>query len=403
MGGNPDCGQSMVGKNWGETIDRRNIQVSSARIVVRRLAVLLLCAMPSFAAGAWPRVEPGIEYFHERIGAAPWSIHVVKIDRIRPRFQLVTALAQDHIYGLATVAEQLASVTSPTCRPVAAVNGDFFVIRRGPYQGDPRGLQIVNGELVSAPRGESFWLSPDGQPHMGVVKAAFRAAGPDGLDLAFGLNEECDPNAAVLYTPAVGDSTRTSAGLETVLERDGASPWLPLQVGGHYQARIAALRSEGNTPLEPGIMVLSIGSNLAAEVPTLTAGTTLSLTLETTPDLTGVTTALGGGRILVRDGQALDLEQYPLRHPRTALGWNRAQLFLVVVDGRQEGLSMGMNYTELSTLMLRLGCTEAINLDGGGSSTLWLGGQVMNSPSDGYERSVANSLIVVSTEPNEQP
>jgi exopolysaccharide biosynthesis protein len=60
-----------------------------------------------------------------------------------------------------------------------------------------------------------------------------------------------------------------------------------------------------------------------------------------------------------------------------------------------------MNYAELTALMRRLGCTEAMNLDGGGSSTLWLGGDVMNSPSDGRERLVANSLIVVSRQEGE--
>ncbi|UCD49400.1 MAG: phosphodiester glycosidase family protein [Phycisphaerales bacterium] len=368
-----------------------------------RLVVLLLCAMPSRPAASWPRVEPGIEYLHERIGAAPWSIHVVKIERSRPHFQLVSALAQEHIYGLASVSEQVESVTGPARRPVAAINGDFFEIRPGPYQGDPRGVQIVNGELVSAPTGESFWVSPEGQPHMGEVQAAFRATGRNGLDLTFGLNEKCDPNAAILYTPAVGESTRTTAAVELVLEREGDGPWLPLRAGEHYQAKITAVRTEGNTALRPETMVLSLGPGLAAELPALTTGMTVSLNLETTPDLTGVTTALGAGLILVRGGQASNLKHYPHRHPRTALGWNARHLFLVVVDGRQEGLSKGMNYTELSALLLRLGCTEAINLDGGGSSTLWLSGQVMNSPSDGRQRRVANSLIVIATEPEEQP
>lgn len=74
---------------------------------------------------------------------------------------------------------------------------------------------------------------------------------------------------------------------------------------------------------------------------------------------------------------------------------------MVVVDGRQEPLSVGMTYPELASLMKRLGCAYAMNLDGGGSSTLWLDGHIMNSPSDGRERRVANSLIVVSGAPDE--
>lgn len=389
-------------------IGKRNAPIDTARIMTMRGLVLLLWAVYPFAAaaqlaGAWPRVEPGIEYLHERIGEAPWSIHVVKIDRTGAHFQLVGALGQRHIYGLASVTEQIESVTGLARKAIAAINGDFFHIRPGPYQGDPLGLQILKGELVSAPTGASFWVDGDGQPHIGAVKTAFRVTGPDGLDLAFGLNQKCEANAAVLYTPAVGESTRTTAGLDLVLEREGDNPRLPLRASERYQVKVAAINTDGNTPLKPDIMVLSIGPELAQERPTLTVGTTLSLHLATSPDLTGVTTALGGGPILLHEGKASNWEHRPQRHPRTAIGWNRAHLFLVVVDGRQQGLSIGMNYTELSALMLRLGCTEAMNLDGGGSSTLWLGGQVMNSPSDGRQRRVANSLIVVSTKRDEMP
>jgi exopolysaccharide biosynthesis protein len=85
----------------------------------------------------------------------------------------------------------------------------------------------------------------------------------------------------------------------------------------------------------------------------------------------------------------------PPRHPRTALGFNSRYLLLVEVDGRQKELSMGMSFAELARLMKSLGCTEAMNLDGGGSSTFWLDGKVMNSPSDKHERSLANGIFVV--------
>jgi hypothetical protein len=375
-------------------------------LMERFVWVLFLCAIcpppiDANTAGAWPRVEPGLGYLHERISEAPWSIHVVKVDRHLEHLQLIATLAQDHVYGLASVTEQIESVASPRHRPVAAVNGDFFHIRPGPYQGDPIGLQIVEGELVSAPTGASFWVDPNGRSRMGEVEAAFRATGPDGLNITFGLNEKRADDAAVLYTPAIGPSTRTSGGLELTLEWDDEGPWLPLRAGERYQARITAINAEGDTALKPDIMVLSIGREMAEGLSTVMKGTVVSLHLRTSPDLTGVTTALGGGPILLREGQTFDWAHRPERHPRTAIGWNRESLFLVVVDGRQEGLSIGMNYAELSSLMLRLGCTEAMNLDGGGSSTLWLGGRVMNSPSDGQERHVANSLIVVSTKPEE--
>ena len=61
--------------------------------------------------------------------------------------------------------------------------------------------------------------------------------------------------------------------------------------------------------------------------------------------------------------------------------------------------SLGMTFPELAALMRQLGCTEAMNLDGGGSSTFWLQGETLNFPSDFLERRVANSLVILREDP----
>ena len=84
------------------------------------------------------------------------------------------------------------------------------------------------------------------------------------------------------------------------------------------------------------------------------------------------------------------------RQPRTAVGiTGDGTLLLVVVDGRQPGYSAGMTLRELSTFMLSLGARNAMNLDGGGSSVMWVNGLVVNRPSDGFERSVSNAVVVL--------
>jgi len=188
-----------------------------------------------------------------------------------------------------------------------------------------------------------------------------------------------------------------------VLTKRGDGVWLPLRAGQRYAATIAGVNRDGNTKLTPETTVLSIGPELAVTLPNPRPGAEMELRLETTPDMSGVVTAIGGGPVLLEDGTPRAWEPPLPRHPRTVLGWNDDQFFLVVVDGRQAGLSAGMTYPELAALMQRLGCTHAMNLDGGGSSTLWLGGRIMNNPSDGRERRVANSLIVISREPEEPP
>ena len=98
---------------------------------------------------------------------------------------------------------------------------------------------------------------------------------------------------------------------------------------------------------------------------------------------------------MVRDGKAMTWSGLRMRHPRTAVGWDKHHLYLVEVDGRQSDLSVGMTFPELAAYMAKLGCEQAMNLDGGGSATLWVFGQVMNSPSEGRERPGANALVVL--------
>jgi exopolysaccharide biosynthesis protein len=85
-------------------------------------------------------------------------------------------------------------------------------------------------------------------------------------------------------------------------------------------------------------------------------------------------------------------------HPRTAVGLSqdgRSALF-VVADGRREGVP-GLTLPELAALMVDVGACTALNLDGGGSSALWLVDRIVNRPSDGVERKVANHLAVIDT------
>ena len=105
---------------------------------------------------------------------------------------------------------------------------------------------------------------------------------------------------------------------------------------------------------------------------------------------------------VVTEGEALTSSDDSIctgRHPRTAVGLSRdlRTLYLVVVDGRSS-TSVGMTCTELATLMRNLGAYNAVNLDGGGSSTMWVRGQgLVNQPSDGSQRTVANHLAVIAS------
>jgi exopolysaccharide biosynthesis protein len=110
---------------------------------------------------------------------------------------------------------------------------------------------------------------------------------------------------------------------------------------------------------------------------------------------------VSGNTMFVRNGAIVPHEN-KVRHPRTVVGLNAdgTKLTILVVDGRRPGVAVGMNYDELAAEMIRLGCQDALNLDGGGSSVMAVRDpakgdfRILNQPTDGRERAVANVLGV---------
>lgn len=353
-----------------------------------------------------PELGPGLGYTNTRVAAKPWSIHVLEVDRSFPSLTLQSVHAGGHALGLSPLSEQLRQIPPTWGTPVGAVNGDFYQ-RDRPHAGDPRGLQIVNGELISAPNGGvAFWIDASGLPHAGTVSSHLQVIWSDGTILPVGLNQErSGTNTAVLYTSSAGPSTQAPNGLEIILDPLEASAAHPLAIGTTNRVRVRETRSAGNTPIASGTWVLSLSPSLAHSHTAPMPGSLLTLSTATEPSLYGARTAIGGGPILVHLGRPVRIEppskdSYEFnsmleRHPRTAIGWNDHSFFLVEVDGRQPDLSVGMTLKELAKTLAGLGCTDAMNLDGGGSATLWAGGTVRNSPCDGQERPIANGLVVV--------
>lgn len=111
---------------------------------------------------------------------------------------------------------------------------------------------------------------------------------------------------------------------------------------------------------------------------------------------------LSGNRMMVEGGTVVP-QVSQARHPRTAIGLDATGtlLILLVVDGRKPGVAVGMSYAELAGELIRLGCWQAFNLDGGGSSVMAIRDaatseyKIVNEPTDGRERAVANTLGVI--------
>lgn len=379
---------------------------------------------------------PGVTYFRKFVPDVPWTVHVARVDRRRHGIGLETIMPLGKRIGLSKTTEQLRFLPPDAGQPVAAVNGDFFFWQRTPFQGDPLGVHIQRGELVSGPAstriepGETmanvcFWLDAKGRPHIEKIASDFQIILPDGHGTPFGLN--CDPgeDGVSLFTPAIGCSTRTSNAVEWLLEPIKRGQGIPLRAGELSAMRIKAAGGP-DSPLDENSLVLSFGAKRVSQkagkwvfhgparppaadrvkkfkpahppapfTAELSPGSVLVVSTRTTPDLKSASLAVGGGPTLVRNGAVVPDGKDTVRHPRAAFGFNKDYYFFVVADGRRAGVSVGMSFAELAREMKFWGCEQAINLDGGGSAMLWAGGQILSQPSENYERPCANALVAV--------
>jgi len=111
--------------------------------------------------------EPGLAYANVKMPNEPWSIHVLSVDRSRKDLMFFSAHAQNKVLAVGVLADQARTVPPEMGTAVAAINGDYYVRETPPFSGDPRGLQILNGNLISAPDTVCVWFDSGGEPAPG--------------------------------------------------------------------------------------------------------------------------------------------------------------------------------------------------------------------------------------------
>ena len=367
------------------------------------------CHGPSIPADT-ESVAPGVWHHAVNLIDGPWALHVVEIDLPTARkagIRLHSARAPFDGLGL-----EKTSILAGNA--LAAVNGDFF------YHGAPvrsSGMQVRAGELLEEPRPRSaLAIGGDGALHIDVFDLDAGLVTATGRVLPIS-HVNRDPRGASDLTyfnhhaQAWMDTVTADVGF--VLQALGSSDW---SVADTLRARVMQVRRH-RWPLKlvPGQWLVAGGADFAEEV--VTPGDTVQLFRRLPPVKEGLREAISGGPRIVRNGKvSIEHEAENLsasfatdRHPRTAVGIDDGgrTLFLVTVDGRQPGYSVGMSLAELAEFMstklalftkARVNAAQALNLDGGGSTTMVVGNQVVNRPSDQTgERTVANALLVTST------
>lgn len=361
------------------------------------LAVLWLCA---FAAGAddiasTRPIGPGVEYTAVRRTEGPWEIRVLRIRRDEPLVRTTMALGMGTINGVEQLSKTVARQTRDDDTVIAAVNGDFFAMAGQKNAGALVGLTIRDGELIMSARNRlAFAIMADGEPRIGVFNTKGALKTPTGECSLSSVNHMPLKDDAAVITQAYGRPVKHQGVLV-------GCEGLPITPNGAWRGKVKGLIGADDAVTPRADEVVLLGNGTAAEVvEKLTAEMSVEFSLDTPAFDRPVSMAVGGGPELLRDGKIMpDNASGRPRHPRTLVGFNDTEILLATVDGRQVGWSIGMTTHELALLMQELGCTHALNLDGGGSTTAWVRDEVVNRPSDGAERRIANSLLVRSTAP----
>ncbi len=359
-------------------------------------------------------LAPGVQYQLIHDGGGPWAIHLVRIDLRRASVMLTTSRAHDQLRSRERTSDMaLRKGTSV----LAAVNADFFDLKTGENENN----QVINGEWW---KGLKVTDSPFDTYDNVHVQFALDAAGVPAIDrfildahvwahgvrtpiVSVNFNPTGNPEGTALFTSRYGpttprDTSRITA--EATLIASGQHGDTLLYV------RRAVVSNASGSPIPPNGAVLSAYGARTKEIQAMGDGDTVRVLLATLPRLAHGTTPrllVGGWPRILHDGvnvaaDAATVEgtisrNAEVRHPRTSVGFsrNRRTMFLLTVDGRSEK-SVGMTLVELAACMRSVGAWQAMNFDGGGSTTMVINGAVVNAPSDSTgERDVGNALLVI--------
>ena len=392
------------------------------------------------------RLAPGVTLTQEIDRKTPLIINVVSVDLTAPGVRLGVGIGQDKITGMdGTHGREDVSRLARRWGALAAVNADFF-----PYTGDPLGVGIRDGELFSEPflgirsggPRVTLGVTPDGRgvlfDTLGFLGDLQASDGQRGY--ISGINRPVSKNETIVYSGLYGPVTGNKpGGVEAVVRNVN----LPVRANKLMAGQVESVRVvEGTTETIPADgVVISGGPGTGADFLArhLHPGDRVSFVLAVAPvgeteravqvaalprsgrDLPSragagisrsawlwaqVPQAVGGGPHLLVNGQiAVDWAAEGFEagfadslNPRTAVGTTRDghRLLLVTVDGRQ-AFSKGVSLTNMALILKRYGAWNAINLDGGGSTAMAVGGLAVSNPSGaGAERPVADMLLVYS-------
>lgn len=398
--------------------------------------VLAVLSTTAFASDTW--TLRGVEYqvdtlFHNQVGPGTtqtslWfhnetgklRVFYCTIDMTNPWLSLAGVCATDHLAGNEKVSAMAERKSEPGKRYFVGINADFFntsgTTGRGvSIIGTPVGATVVDGEIYRARNNAALYKNFIVDKEGGVYVNPFVFGGtlttPSGATAQLGgvntYSSECN-NKIVIYTDRYyGSTDQTNSGTELVARLaegetfESASPYKMVVESDTCTA--------GDMTIPSGKYVIRGRGSAATVINTLLVGDTITISPTWTfGDLSvDPQQVISGNPKILADGVVLDTESErgdaSQLHPRSAVGYSDggSKVYFLVVDGRSL-ISDGVRTTVLADIMRYAGCTDAMNVDGGGSSTLYTSALgIRNKPSDGTERADGNGLFVVSSAPDD--
>lgn len=373
----------------------RNAFAAKPHLVFLLCALCVLCG--EIAAQDFKQLHPGVEYaqVEHKLGNDPVKINLLRLDLKKVRLDVHHAL--DKAIGLETT-----SSIAKRKNAVAAINAGFFRLDKSEFAGDASEILMVNRQVLSEPVNRRIGLyifhTVDSTDVSFMHPAwtfflLFDLKDPRKEFLLYPrINSERRNDDLVVYTPEFGRTTRTGTnGVEVIVRND----------------RVASvLKNEGGSSIPAdGFVISASGSRMADLLDRAKRGGKVSRysnldhpRWKSLDDITnGVPQLIKNGKIDITWEQEKASKSFgETRHPRTAVAKLKDGKFLMMtVDGRQPGVSVGMSLQELAEYLFSLGAVDAMNLDGGGSTTMYLDGKVVNTPSDKEgERKIGDAIVV---------
>lgn len=342
----------------------------------------------------------GVEYSKITLKKGPVVIHQLRIDMSCEDLEFSGSVANGYLgFGLEKTSQMVIRENKKGKKVIAAVNADFFGGKIPVFQN----CMIVDGEFVKGVKMSRTLFMEDEQGNIHLGNYQFNGICVmnndtlvlDGLNIPIKKHKCCFYNKYYRKMPVQNDSViywRIKSFEKSVIDSIC-----------EYQIKERLINLD-SLNFVTGCKYIGMHYSLNSS---FKIGDRIGIRLSIFPNKNNPQFMIGGLPGLIQKGKRITHFKnregltrkgfWKDRHPRTAIGvdHNNDYMYILVVDGRQPDYSMGMSLKQLGKYLQKIGCDEALNFDGGGSSTMIVNQKIMNQPSDkNGERSVSNIFYI---------